>query len=321
MNPVKQRPLFARFVAGLVGLAAACGGAQTTAAPVNEFGHRVSRCIASPRGTSDAAQGSMLSVPAGQAIVGSSAQERAVAAQLSGPNSAALFANETPRRIETLPAFRIDRTPVTNGAFAEFVAACGTLPPDAETVTPDLWTQWAAESASLLSYAQVMRFIWPGAAPASTRQEHPMVLVTYDDAGFYCAWRGGRLPRELEWERAARGQQGQLFPWGDRFESRNANTREGGTGDTINVASFDLVNSPIGAKDMGGLVFEWTQTLADGDATARVIKGNSWNRLGGQSRAAARSSRRADIRDVELGFRCAGDAQTRPATTVAADAQ
>jgi formylglycine-generating enzyme required for sulfatase activity len=320
MNPVKHQLLFAGFLAGLTASLAACGGAQTPVAPLDEYGRRVSRCIAAPRAISDAAQAGMLSVPAGQMIVGSSPQERALATQLSGAGSATLFADETPRRMETLPAFRIDRTPVTNRAFAEFVNACGTPPPDAETVTPQRWTEFARRLASNIGYDQVMRFIWPGSAPLADREEHPVVLLTHDDAAFYCAWRGGRLPSEQEWERAARGQQGQLFPWGGRFDARQVNTREHGNGDTVNVGSFDLVNSPVGAKDMGGLVFEWTRSTIEGDPGARVIKGNSWNRLGGQSRGAARSVRPQDIRDVEIGFRCAGNVQPTQTRSVAADA-
>lgn len=326
MDPVKHERFLASFLAAFATVVTACGGAQTVAVPVDDYGRRVSRCIASPRPISDAAQAGMIHVPAGQALVGSSPRERALAAQLSGPGSAALFSRESARRVEALPAFRIDRTPVTNRAFAEFVSACGSTPPDAETVTPARWADWAQRIASTLRYEEIARFIWPASAPHAVRQNHPVVLVTHDDAAFYCAWRGGRLPLELEWERAARGQQGQLFPWGDRFDPRHVNTRESGTGDTVDVASFDLVNSPVGAKDMGGLVFEWTRSTGDDapnsrEPKTRVLKGNSWNRLGGQSRAAARSLRAEDIRDVEVGFRCASDAQARPPSTVAADAQ
>lgn len=321
MYPVKRPPHSSRFVALSAVVLAACGGAQAPTAAPNEYGRRVSRCIAAPRAASDAAQASMIAVPAGQVIVGSSPQERVYAAQLNGSGSAAQFAQETPRRVETLPAFRIDRTAVTNAAFAEFVSACGTLPPDAETVTPQRWADWARQISSTLRYEHVAHFIWPAAAPPLERNEHPVVLVTHDDAAFYCAWRGARLPLELEWERAARGHRGQLFPWGDRFDARLGNTREGGVGDTTIVGSFDLVNSPTGAKDMGALVFEWTQTPGDGEPTARVVKGNSWNGLGGTSRAAARSVRPANVRDAELGFRCAADADARHTSTEGADIQ
>lgn len=261
----------------------------------------------------------MLAVPAGQAILGSSAQERVMATRLNGPNSAAVFRPEGPRRVETLSSFRIDRTPVTNRAFAEFVGSCGKIPPDAETITPDVWSDLAQKLGVGFSYEQVKRFIWPGAQPHAERLDHPVVLVTHDDAAFYCAWRGARLPTDLEWERAARGTQGQLFPWGDQFNPLFVNTREAGTGDTLAVGSFDLVSSPVGAKDMGGLVFEWTDTAYTPEPGARVIKGNSWNRLGGHSRAAAFAWRAETLRDVEVGFRCADSGATRSSPAVSAD--
>jgi len=272
---------------------------------VEGYGRRVARCIPAPRVVSDAAQGNMHGVPSGSAVVGSTPQERALAVQLSGRGSAPLFEHETARRVELVDAFRIDRTPVTNEAFSEFVGACGAPPPDRDTVTPAAWDDLTRRFGATLSFAEIQRFVWPNALPPPQREGHPVVLVTYDDAAFYCAWRGARLPSEIEWERAARGGQGQLFPWGQRFDPTKVNTREFGPGDTTEVGSFDLVSSPVGAKDMGGLVFEWTQTNAEGVPQTRVVKSNSWRQLGGLSRGAARTFRHEDIRDAELGFRCA----------------
>ena len=247
----------------------------------------------------------MLSVPGGSAVVGSTPQDRALAVQLSGPGSAPLFERETAQRVEIVDPFRIDRTPVTNEAFSEFVSACGAPPPDRDTVTPASWADLARRFGATLTFEEVQRFVWANALPPPQREGHPAVLVTHDDAAFYCAWRGARLPSEVEWERAARGDQGQLFPWGQRFDPAKVNTREAGPDDTTQVGSFDLVSSPVGAKDMGGLVFEWTQTTAEGVPDTRVVKSNSWRQLGGLSRAAARIYRHQDIRDAELGFRCA----------------
>lgn len=255
----------------------------------------------------------MIGVGRGQAILGSTGPERALATQLNGAGSAAQFQHELPQRVVTLEAFRIDRTPVTNQAFAEFVASCGKVPPDTETITPDVWRDIAQRLGVPHSYEQIQRFIWPGAAPHSERATHPVVLVTHDDAAFYCAWRGARLPTEDEWERAARGTQGQMFPWGQRFEPSFVNTRESGVLDTVAVDSFDLVSSPIGAKDMGGLVFEWTDSLLREGGTTRIVKGNSWNQRGGLSRAASRSTRDQTVRDVEVGFRCAESGTERHA--------
>lgn len=304
---------------GFVLCVTACGGNRPPPTVDNTLVRRVARCIAAPRPVSDAAQAAMLNVPAGQAVVGSSAQERALAVQLSGAGSAPLFQHEQPQRIETLAAFRFDRTPITNQAFAEFVSSCGKVPPDVETITPSVWTDLAQRLGLSFTYAQIQRFVWPGANPHAERLAHPVVLVTHDDANFYCAWRGARLPTELEWERAARGTNGQVFPWGNRFDHAQVNTRESGTLDTVEVGAFSLSTSPIGAYDMGGLVFEWTDSTFEGEPNARVLKSNSWNRRGGQSRGAARTWRTETLRDVEVGFRCALSGNERATPAVAAD--
>lgn len=287
--------------------AAACGGKQAPPPERDPYAQRVARCFASPRPASDAAQNAMLSVTGGETVIGSTPQERALAVQLSGAGSQKTFEGEQARHIETVSAFRIDRTPITNRAYAEFVASCGKVPPDTEAITPELWAELATTLGVSFTYEQVARFIWPGVAPYVEREDHPVVLVSYEDAAFYCAWRGARLPTELEWERAARGTQGQLFPWGNGFDPSMTGTRESGNGDTTAVASIDLATSPSGAKDMGGLVFEWTTSpFSPAHASeGRVVKGNSWNRLGGQSRGAARTARVETLRDIEVGFRCA----------------
>ena len=134
------------------------------------------------------------------------------------------------------------------------------------------------------------------------------MLVEHGQAAAYCAWWGkrygvrARLPTEAQWEKAARGERGQAYPWGPNFDPNLLNGFEAKFDDTLPVGSFSDAESPYGAQDMAGNVFEWTQTPFDGDRY--VVKGGAFSTTGGLARAAARHGRPANLRHVIIGFRC-----------------
>jgi hypothetical protein len=95
---------------------------------------------------------------------------------------------------------------------------------------------------------------------------HPVVHVRREHARAYAAWAGGRLPRDAEWTRAAQGDDGWLYPWGDPSpDETRANCRPHGAGDTTSVGSYPMGASPYGVLDMAGNVWEWVEPDGGGE--------------------------------------------------------
>jgi formylglycine-generating enzyme required for sulfatase activity len=296
------------WVGGATGALGTLGCSSGPERKVEEdpYGPRVAQCIEAPRGVSDAAMAHMIALPPGSAVLGSTDGERMQARRDYGPGGERLFNDESRARRAHVRGFRLDRSPVTNLAFAEIVAACGMIPPDAESITVSVWAELAQRFGLRARYGEVERFLWqPGGLPPEQRGEHPMVLVTYDEAAFYCAWRGGRLPTADEWERAARGPSGNVYPWGPSFDPFRANVALRGAGDTLEVGERPTGTTGEGFTDMGGHVMEWTSTRAPGRDGYVLVKGNGWDGRGGYGRGAASRVLPVAQRDITLGFRCA----------------
>jgi formylglycine-generating enzyme required for sulfatase activity len=145
---------------------------------------------------------------------------------------------EKPQRTVNLPAFFIDRNEVTNADYKRFTDATGHTPPP----------NWK-----------------DGSYPAG-KDNYPVTSVTWQDASDYATWAGKRLPTEVEWEAAARGTDGRIYPWGNKWERAFSNIgREVKTlkaseyaNDIKQVGQFLEGASPAGALDMIGNVWEWT---------------------------------------------------------------
>jgi formylglycine-generating enzyme required for sulfatase activity len=145
------------------------------------------------------------------------------------------------------------------------------------------------------------------------------VYISWQMAQTYCAWSGGRLPTEAEWEKAARGPDGQRFPWGDdmaRIKFTNANN---GVGNTTAAGTFPYGESYYGAMDMGGNVREWVSDWYDplyyshtpdinpqGPETGekKVLKGASYKDPWLYCRSASRLSHEPQSPGAVRGFRC-----------------
>jgi formylglycine-generating enzyme required for sulfatase activity len=204
-------------------------------------------------------------------------------------NKEDVFAN--PQHKVSLPAFRIEKYEVTNGQFLDYTIKSGYQGEGhwRDYFTPD-------------------------------KAEFPVVSVSWEDANSYCKSVGKRLPTEEEWEKAARGPDGNAYPWGNEWKDNQSNTFESGLKNPAAIGQFNDVG-PYGVHDMLGNVQEWTSSGFDiykGNPRSKELmavltekrfvvrgisaripgkKGHLWNRSG---------FRRTDLYDT--GFRCAQDA-------------
>ena len=282
---------------------AACGSSPTTQIPHTANNAQLSR----------AADARMVTVPPGQYIAGSTPEERALAyddyfdtAGQDGAREHKWFEREEDRHIGKLGAFRIDLMPVTQVEFAEFVAAGKAPAPAIDEAA------WQAQGFEQDFATQVARFVWHDGKPPAGHEDHPVVLVTQREAEAYCAWRGElvgekrRLPTAPEFEKAARGDAGFVYPWGNVFEPARLNSAVKGPGDTTPAGSFSDGASSFGVLELAGNVFQWTATpAADGKL---LVKGSAWDDYAGVGRGASGHGRAPTARHVIVGFRCAADA-------------
>lgn len=251
----------------------------------------------------------MAPIPAGSFVMGSTAEQREYGYRLDEARGSfaarryGWFDNEVLTR-PVLHAYWIDESPVTNAQYLRFVKATDHRVPFVDAAT---WHSYGL----VHGYDEVQRFLWRDGAYPAGRGEHPVVLVSVDDARAYCHWRGAledralHLPTEAQWEKAARGPDGRVFPWGDEFDAAMLNSQDNGPYDTTPVTLNAEGASVYGVKHMAGMVFEWTETPCSGASDRTVVKGGSWDDFPGVTRGAARHCRPNALKHILVGFRCA----------------
>ena len=236
----------------------------------------------------------MIKIPAGEFVMGSSAEEVKYVRERYGKRDMYKnhpFDEEIPKHKVFVKTFLIDAHEITNREYAAFVHATGHTPPTT----------------------------WTGGHHDSKKDNHPVTFVTSEDAEAYAKWAGKRLPTAEEWEKAARGPDGRVYPWGDTFDPYKAATAESDM-HAISGAMCDLTSatrimtaegdvSPYGVRDMAGNVREWTSTPSPADPKMAMIKGASWVDLSVNARAAHKEYIPKAGYGHIVGFRCVKDTE------------
>ena len=262
----------------------------------------------------------MVFIPAGEFLMGS-------------PEGEGAF-DEHPQHKVYLDSYYIDQYEVTNARFKKFVEATGYVTDAERKKYGDVWNP----KGGMLSLRNFGGVNWrsPNAWRLPTLDlphpdaweyylmNHPVVQVSWNDAQAYATWAGKRLPTEAEWEKAARGTDGRMWPWGNVFnidiegETVHANIA---SDYLLPVDSFPTGVSPYNVYDLAGNVEEWTADWYAADyyihsprnnpkgpdnGIARVLKGGSWrHQKSHHVLSASRNYQAPDYSSNFVGFRCA----------------
>ncbi len=205
--------------------------------------------------------------------------------------------SERPIHVVYLSAYWIDQTEVTNGMYNRCVQA-GACQPPGERGSRTRTTYFADPAFELF----------------------PVIDVSWEDAADYCSWAGRRLPSEAEWEKAARGTDGRLYPWGNSQPGIRLANFDNILGDTEQTGVHPAGASPFGILDMAGNVSEWVadwfqantyleslykNPIGPTSGEFRLIRGGSWFHSARSLRVSSRLWNYPDLQADTLGFRCA----------------
>ena len=181
-----------------------------------------------------------VTIPAGEFLMGSNKKKGILVDD-----------SERPQHKLYLPAYRIACTPVTNAQYKRFIQATNYEPPEH----------------------------WEKGSIPHGKKDHPVVYVSWQDAQAFCRWAGVRLPTEAEWEKAARGTDGRIYPWGNQKPDNALCNCAFKASDTTPVGAYPKGASPFGVLDMAGNVWEWTSSkIADYPYKADDGRQTRWNR-------------------------------------------
>jgi serine/threonine-protein kinase len=252
-------------------------------------------------------------IPAGEFLMGSDPH-----------NDIDALSQEQPQHRVILPEYWIGQAPITNAQFDAFVRATGYR--TAAELEGWSWI-WDVKKGEWLKIDGA-NWLHPGGAPSdiARKADHPVVQVNWHDAVAYCEWlsrltgRQVRLPTEAEWEKAARGSDGRIYPWGsDLVDAQRCNYGLN-VEDTSRVGQYSPAgDSPYGCVDMSGNVWDWcadwyagnyyasspgSSPPGSGEGKFRVVRGGSWHFQAWLVRSAYRLWCPPVFRNTDQGFRC-----------------
>jgi formylglycine-generating enzyme required for sulfatase activity len=244
----------------------------------------------------------LVAIPTGKFVMGTSEEEIHWLAENTDWGCSVkrdYFKDEQPQHEVMLGEYQIGRYPVTNLEYQAFVQSTGHRPP----------------------------MHWKGNDAPEEISDHPVTFICYDDAIAFCEWlsklteKPYRLPTEAEWEKAARGTDGRIYPWGAEFEVKFCNTEESGIQSTTPVGQYSPDgDGPYGCADMSGNVWEWCSDwyvekyyqnspvedpMGLTESAWRVVRGASWFSNQRRARCAARNRFEPDNCHNHIGFRVA----------------
>ena len=189
-----------------------------------------------------------------------------------------VFKTELPKRKVYVKSYYIDKFPVTNKQYRKFIEETGHK-------KPAFWDD-----------------------PTWNRPNNPVVGIGWDDAKEYAKWADKRLPREAEWEKAARGTDERWWPWGNEFHHEYCNSHESWHATTLDIDTYPEGVSPYGAYDMAGNVWEMCDGIWMEGLEHRVMRGGSFISRAAFVRTTVRWSPADEVNGAKwLGFRCVKD--------------
>jgi len=221
------------------------------------------------------------------------------------------YENEKPAHRVYLELFWIDSTEVTNIMFAHFL--------NKNSNQTSKGVKWL-DIDDLDAKIQYNNNEW---VVIDGYENHPVVEISWYGAEAYCSWVDRRLPTEAEWEKAARGSSGNIYPWGNTAPNGTLLNYNNNLGDTTEVGKYPAGASIYGALDMAGNVQEWVSDFFDagyyyisplsnplGPDTGwlHIVRGGAWGDDDNGVRSSYRTTNLPSVEYNYIGFRCAMDA-------------
>lgn len=226
----------------------------------------------------------MVRVPAGEFIFGAAQPDKG---------------QEAAQRTIALNEFWIGKGPVTNAQFARFVEATDYVTTAEQEGYSRVWSdgRWLDVPGAYWRRPEGPR------SRIDNRLHHPVVCVSWYDAQAFCDWAGLRLPSEKEWEKAARGTDGRLYPWGNEPPSPRRANYGMKRGTTTPAGKYGDGDGPYGAGDLAGNVWEWTSSGFATRGGAKAVRGGGWPSEPDNLRSTFRIDVEPSCRFNTLGFR------------------